>query len=359
MDEILNINSDNEKKYFIMSKENTKLDVYLIEKKNNYTFSKHLMIICKRGELKNLEKLIICSYNNPAFENEIELDKKERRIKEIKLKNKIVIFVPIFDDDAINNEEFIDSEDLNEYKDHINELINKEKKKLDSKIIENRIIIALWVLIILMIIFIVVFVVYNYSNRDRVIRELEDDPLLKDYIYIRDSSYQIKDKDKITILYNNGNLKYIGPLKNYEADGKGKYYCKEYNKIILYEGNFKKGYPNGNGKRYYYLGNSRIGYYIGPWKNSQRNGKGEMYYISGEYYIGNFENDLREGKGIYYYNDGDYYEGEFMNNKRNGEGKVYNSDDEIKCEGIFLNDEYQATEWEKLKSYFNSKPHCY
>ena len=161
MDEILNINNDNEKKYFIMSKENIKLDVYLIEKKNNYTFSKHLMIICKRGEINNFEKLIIYSYNNPAFENEIEINKKERRIKEIKLKNKIVTFVPIFDDDAINNEEFIDSEDLNEYKDHINELINREKKKIDNKIIENRIIIALWVLIILIIIFIVVFAVYN------------------------------------------------------------------------------------------------------------------------------------------------------------------------------------------------------
>mgnify|MGYP006873101731 CR=1 FL=1 len=92
-------------------------------------------------------------------------------------------FVPIFDDDAINNEEFIDSEDLNEFKDHINELINK--KKIDNKIIENRISIVLWVLSILIIIFVAVFAVYNYSNRDRVIRELEDDPQLKIYLYKR------------------------------------------------------------------------------------------------------------------------------------------------------------------------------
>jgi len=68
MDELLNINCDNELKYYILSKENIKKDVLLIEKKNEETFTKYLMIKCKKEELKDLEKLKIYCYNNQSFE---------------------------------------------------------------------------------------------------------------------------------------------------------------------------------------------------------------------------------------------------------------------------------------------------
>ena len=87
------------------------------------------MIKCKKGELENFEKLKICRYNNPSFENEIELNKKGRKIIEINKNNKISTFVSIFDDDVINNEDFIDSEDFNDYKEHIKKKKKKKKKE--------------------------------------------------------------------------------------------------------------------------------------------------------------------------------------------------------------------------------------
>ena len=360
MDEVLNINNDNDDKiYYIMLNENQKIDVYLIEKKNNYTFNKYLLIICKREELNKLGKLKIFCNNNPSFKEEIELNKKERRIIEIKLKNKIVSFVPIFDDDAINNEEFLDSEDLNEYKDHIGELINKKIKLLNDKKFGKKICITLGILFIILIIIEIVICTYIYSLREMVIREKEDDPQLGLYIYIRDKEYKIQDNDKVKIYYNNGNLKYIGPLKNFEADGKGKYYSKDYKNIIIYNGNFEKGYPNGYGTRYYYEEMNEKGFYNGTWINSKRSGNGKMYYSNGDYYIGNFKDDAKEGKGAYYYNDGDYYIGEFKNDVRHGKGKVYSLNNEIRCEGIFFYDEYQLTSWEYIKSMITSEPHCY
>ena len=198
-----------------------------------------------------------------------------------------------------------------------------------------------------------------YLNRDRESREKEDDPLLDRYFYIQDNNNLKKDIDNITILYNNGNIKYIGPLKNFKAEGKGKYYSKDYKNIIIYDGNFKKGFANGIGTRYYYEGMNKVGYYIGTWIDSKRNGNGEMHYSNGDYYKGNFKDDIKEGKGIYYYNDGDYYDGEFRNDERHGEGKVCKSNNEIRCEGFFKKNEYQTTKWEWIKSFVSSKPHCY
>jgi len=356
MDELLNINCDNELKYYILSKENIKKDVLLIEKKNEETFTKYLMIKCKKEELKDLEKLKIYCYNNQSFENEIQLNKKERRIIEINNKNKIVTFVSIFDDDVINIEEFIDSENLNDYKYHIDKLINKQKNDKKNKKI---ICIALVVIVSLIIISLLAIYIYKYKYGEKTTREEEDDHLLKTIIYIRDDSHKVENTEKLTIYYNNGNVKYIGPIKNYKANGKGKYYNKDYKDIILYDGNFEEGCPNGEGKRYYYEGNKEVGYYIGSWYDGQRSGKGEMKYRDDDIYIGDFENDVKEGKGIYYYNDGYYYDGEYKNDDRHGKGKVYDSNDKIVCEGNFLKNEYQKSKWESVKSVFTSKPHCY
>ena len=88
----------------------------------------------------------------------------------------------------------------------------------------------------------------------RQLREEEDDHLLKTSIYIRDIKHKVKNTENLTIYYNNGYVKYIGPIKNYDANGKGKYYSQDYKNII------QKGCPNGEGKMYYYKENKEVGY---------------------------------------------------------------------------------------------------
>jgi hypothetical protein len=314
------------------------------------------MIKCKKGELENFEKLKICRYNNPSFENEIELNKKGRKIIEINKNNKISTFVSIFDDDVINNEDFIDSEYFNDYKEHIDKLINKEKN--DKK--KRKIICIVLTVIVSLILFISIVVwFYNYKYGEKILREEEDDNQLKTSITIRDMNYKEKDREKVILYYNNDYLKYIGPFKNYGANGIRKYYSKDYKNKIIYEGNFENGFPNGHGKIYYYEGNKEIGYYDGSWVYSKRSGKGEIKYKDGDMYIGDFENDVKEGGGKYIYNDHYYYEGGYKNDERHGQGKVCNSKDEIICEGNFIKNKYQKSFLDYLKVPFISKRHCY
>ena len=89
--------------------------------------------------------------------------------------------------------------------------------------------------------------------------EEEDDPLFKAYqIYIRENQNKYRNEKKISIYYNNHhNLKYLGSLKNFYAEVKGIIYSKDYSNIIIYEGNFKKDFPNCKGTRYYYNENEK------------------------------------------------------------------------------------------------------
>ena len=75
------------------------------------------------------------------------------------------------------------------------------------------------------------------------------------------------------------------------------------------------------------------GRYEGEMKNDKREGKGIMYYDSGDRYEGDWENGKREGKGIYYYNDGSRKMRDYLNDNPigkhvmlaiNGEIIVYN-----------------------------------
>jgi hypothetical protein len=85
-----------------------------------------------------------------------------------------------------------------------------------------------------------------------------------------------------------------------------------------YDGYFKNGIREGNGKMYYANGNV----HDGIWVNNMKSGKGKYSFASGDEYIGDFKNDLIEGKGIYKWYDGNMYEGQWLTGKRNGKGKV-------------------------------------
>ena len=74
-------------------------------------------------------------------------------------------------------------------------------------------------------------------------------------------------------LYNSaGNLVYKGEIKGGRPHGKGKKYCDD-SELVLYEGEFKDGYYDGEGTLYGYGG------------GSQCNGKVRCYY-KGTFYIG-------------------------------------------------------------------------
>jgi len=104
---------------------------------------------------------------------------------------------------------------------------------------------------------------------------------------------------------------------------------------MKYEGDFKDGKADGNGKIIYGDGK----YYIGQLKNDHRHGKGILYYKNGNIkYEGDFVENKFEGNGKLILEDGQYYIGQFKNGFKHGKGIEYYSNGSIKYEGEFEND---------------------
>ena len=83
------------------------------------------------------------------------------------------------------------------------------------------------------------------------------------------------------------------------------------------------------------------GRYVGEIVNKLREGKGIMYYDTGDIYKGDFKNDKREGKGIYYFISGNKYVGDWKDNKKDGEGiKYYKNGD--RYEGNWIKNEKEG-----------------
>lgn len=114
-----------------------------------------------------------------------------------------------------------------------------------------------------------------------------------------------------TIFYINGD-KYIGELKNYLRDGKGKYFSN----LETYDGNWKNDLKDGEGSVVYKDGTT----YQGQFKNNKFNGKGDLYLPNGAYYSGNFVNNLFNGEGFFQQKN-NIYNGHFKNGLFNGYGE--------------------------------------
>jgi hypothetical protein len=78
---------------------------------------------------------------------------------------------------------------------------------------------------------------------------------------------------------------------------------------------------NGFGKYVY-----NNGYYEGNFKNGYRNGQGKYFFDIGDYYVGNFFDNKFNGKGTYYYTNGERYEGEWNNQRYHGRGELFHID---------------------------------
>ncbi len=99
-----------------------------------------------------------------------------------------------------------------------------------------------------------------------------------------------QDTDPCKVLVPNLEGKYSGECKNNLADGQG-----TARGIHIYEGEFDKGYPHGEGK-YIWAGND---YYVGTFKKGKRSGYGKHYLIIDDKRIfsdGYWENDAYIGK---------------------------------------------------------------
>ena len=91
---------------------------------------------------------------------------------------------------------------------------------------------------------------------------------------------------------------------------------------LYFEGNYKDGKRDGEGKEYY------------PWENE--NNKPCLKYE------GNFKNGAYSGKGILYFEDGTlWYEGEFRNGKYDGKGILYDEQGNVLHEGKFKDGEVE------------------
>lgn len=129
------------------------------------------------------------------------------------------------------------------------------------------------------------------------------------------------------LYYANGECCYEGEWRQGEKNGYGIYY---YANKDCFKGEWKDGKINGRGTYYYANGNC----YEGEWKNGIINGVGRYYYANGNRYEGEWKNGKADGQGIYYFRQGNYYKGEFKHGKKNGQGIYY-----------FVNGEYYEGNW--------------
>ena len=131
--------------------------------------------------------------------------------------------------------------------------------------------------------------------------------------------------------------RYVGEFVDCVREGKGTMYYPSGN---VYEGEWHAGKRHGHGKFTWVNGS----YYVGEFADGEMNGRGEMVYAfsSGETpvqfvqanrYVGEFVDSKRSGQGTFHYANGSLYKGEWANDVKSGEGvftsrdgRVYNTD---------------------------------
>ena len=96
-------------------------------------------------------------------------------------------------------------------------------------------------------------------------------------------------------------------------------------------------------------------------KNGIREGKGIEYYSNQDVkYNGLFLNDKYNDKnGLFYETDGYFYNGEFKNGKKNGHCVYYNDENKLIRDGFYRDDEFiygddYSTSLNKFKGFFKS-----
>lgn len=119
---------------------------------------------------------------------------------------------------------------------------------------------------------------------------------------------------KGVMTYANGN-RYVGQWNFGVIEGQG---IMAYKNGDCYDGYWEKGEPNGTGTMKYAIGNI----YEGEWYNDMCHGTGKMVYKTGDIYEGQWQTNSIYGNGTMKYANGNIYEGNWLNGKQNGTGTM-------------------------------------
>jgi hypothetical protein len=109
---------------------------------------------------------------------------------------------------------------------------------------------------------------------------------------------------------------YLGNFNNGKYEGRGEVFWETGE---FYSGDFAEGKRQGYGNYSYRSGAT----YLGEFVNNMEYGSGRFWDIHGNQYIGSFDNGKFNGYGSYYYADGRVYKGQFLNGKFHGDGYMF------------------------------------
>jgi len=327
----------------------------LIDMNENKEYKGYLIKIFSESYLMIVDKEITKRMIESNKELQVQLTKS--RLLELKISlskdSKVeninnVSFIKL-PKDKYDNDYYIkeDDEDIEQYKENIKLL--KEKLFKASSIKTFLILLILVLGLILVLIYFLFFINRKEYNSGEL--------FLLDNINI--TWPKLRKRGHGIINYINRYI-YNGNFKNGRANGEGKIIYDGtgatiidgqfqdgllingslFQKYFNYTGEFKNNTFNGYGEyRYitFYKTKIKEDYfylyegidYKGYWKDGKKHGRGVMVYEYDKdknmkkYYIGEWENDKKNGKGQLYYGKLDYYDGEWKNNERVGLGKIY------------------------------------
>ena len=176
----------------------------------------------------------------------------------------------------------------------------------------------------------------NYGNFIYPIINILKNRILYYKAHYEGEYFNDKFEGKGKYIYENGEY-YEGDWKNGLRNGNGKIYKKD--GLIRYEGGFINDKYEGGGQ--YFWQNNEL--YIGEFKNGLRNGKGKELYQNGKVkYEGDYVDDKYEGNGKYLWENGEYYKGQWKNDLKNGKGSEYYKNGNLKYEGDWVNDKFEG-----------------
>ena len=134
---------------------------------------------------------------------------------------------------------------------------------------------------------------------------------------------------------------YTGACLNGYAHGYG--VAKHTQKAITYQGNFKGGMPNGQGK-YIYKGSMVV---LGNFVNGKLVGKGNINFSGGASYTGGYHLNKMHGYGTYKSKGGHVFKGNYRHDKRHGKGLLIFKDGES-ISGQWVDDKLQGFATQRL-----------
>jgi len=201
-------NSEDEEKFHTEIGEN-KINVFFIKVVINNTIHKYIKLICKKEKIENSEnrkKLSILGDYGSQFD--IKLSEKDNYI----ISTDKITFVRLHEDN-ICFDSFKDDKRYSEF------IKNEEIKR--KFFYYFKIIIIVGLVLLSPNIYLICFKL----NNDNIVSEKTD---YSNYGFkVEDMERKYQKGEKITIKYANGNIQYIGPLKDFNAEGRGKYYSKD------------------------------------------------------------------------------------------------------------------------------------